>query len=119
MFELINEEEFNLKSHHTIAYEDHTYVIDKSLESDYNDLNKTEIIKKLSNHKYLKKFIRYYLNKHEEIGTSYIKLLELFTKDFGNINIDFDLIEEKDKTIMINILIKIMILLIFYFNNLL
>ena len=48
MFELINEEEFNLQSHHTITYEDHTYVIDKSLESYYNDL------KKLSNHKYLK-----------------------------------------------------------------
>ena len=119
LFEMIKEEEFNLKTLHTLAYEDHTYVIDKSLESDYKNLNKTEIIKKLSNHKYLKKFIRYYLNIHEEIGTSYIKLLELFTKDFGNINIDFDLIDEKDKTIMINILIKIMILLIFYFNNLL
>ena len=45
-------------------------------------------MKKLPHHKYLKKYIRYYLNKHEEIGTSYIKLLALFTNDFGNININ-------------------------------
>ena len=45
---------------------------------------------------------------HEEIGTSYIKLLESFTNDFGNINIDFDVIEEKDKATMINVLIKML-----------
>ena len=107
MFEKIKEEEFNLKTQHSIVYEDHTHITDKPLESDYNELNKTELMKKLSNHKYLKKFIRYYLNKHEEIGISYIKLLDLFTNDFGNININFELIDENEKTIMINIILKL------------
>ena len=45
--------------------------------------------------------------------------MELFTTDFGNININFDLIEEKEKTIMINILLKILLLKLFYFSKLL
>ena len=60
---MINEDKFNISNRHSIPYEDHSYVIDKSIINDYNNLNKNEIIKKLANYKYLKKFLRYFLEK--------------------------------------------------------
>ena len=43
--ELLKEDKFNISNQHSIPYEDHSYVIDKSIINDYNNLNKNEIVK--------------------------------------------------------------------------
>lgn len=69
--------------------------MNKTIKKEFYELNKIQ--EKLNNYQYLKTFLRFYLDNHEEIGTSYIKLIDLFTKEYGDININYDIIPENIK----------------------
>ena len=98
---MLNEDKFNISNQHSIPYEDHRYVIDKSIINDYNNLNKNEILKKLA--KIFKKISEIFFRKNEQIGTSYIKLTELFLQEYKDVNINYDLIFlEEEKTLFEN-----------------
>ena len=102
LFDTNKDDKFIIKNPHSISYEDHTYVLDNAIKKDYNELNKTEIKKKLSNYKYLKKFIRYFLDMHEDIGTSYTRLLESFIGEYGIVEINYSIIPEDECILLIN-----------------
>ena len=50
----------------------------------------------------MKYFIRVFLFKHEKIGTSLYKLLELFIGEFGEVKIDYNNINPEEKNNIIN-----------------
>ena len=70
--------------------------------NDYFNDSKTTLVNKLVNYKYLKYFLRYYLEIHDVIGTSYIKLNDIFQKEYGIFNINYDDITEAEMQTMNN-----------------
>ena len=101
LVEYIKDEEFKVVNEHTIAYEDHSYTFKNLIKSDINNLDKNSIKKKLENFKYLKHFLRIYLYKHNNIGTSLYKLIDSFKTEYGDIDINLDLIPDNEKNLII------------------
>mgnify|MGYP002624394402 CR=1 FL=1 len=98
LFENIKKEKFKLDKDHNIPYEEHSYVYKNLIEQDYENLSKATLKKKLTDYKYLKPFLRIYLYKHEEIG----RLIELFKQEFGDIQINYNLIPKEETKNIIN-----------------
>ena len=74
---------------------------EKSLK-DYQTINNFELKNKFKNYKYLKLFLRYYLEKNDDIRTSMIKFLYKLTKEFNEININYNLIPKDEEIKIIN-----------------
>ena len=77
LLETITNEKFKVVKEHNLSYEEHSYVYKNIIEKDYENLSKNLLKEKLKDYKYLKTFLRIFLYKHSEIGTSLYKLMEL------------------------------------------
>jgi len=100
---MIIKEKFELVKDHTLLYNEHSYFFNNIIKEDINNLNKKEIKKKLCNCKYIKIFFKYILEKHSEIGQSPQKLLNVFNNEYGDINLNYELIsKEEEKKIIEN-----------------
>ena len=76
----IKNDEFKLEKNHSLDYEEHSYTIKDIIVKDYQTINNFELKNKFKNYKYLKLFLRYYLEKNDDIRTSMIKFLYKLTK---------------------------------------
>ena len=98
----IKNDEFKLEKNHSLDYEEHSYTIKDIIVKDYQTINNFELKNKFKNYKYLKLFLRYYLEKNDDIGTSMIKFLYKLTKEFNEININYNLIPKDEEIKIIN-----------------
>jgi hypothetical protein len=65
--DLIKDESFKITIPHNIAYEKHIFILNKSIKKAYFQLNKNQIKNNLKNYKYLKHFIRFYLENMKKL----------------------------------------------------
>ena len=93
---------FIIKTPLSLDYEEHKYIRLLSVKKDLKSLSKKDLKKKLINYKY-----RYYILlefglKEEILGTHPELLKKYFISLFGDDELDFNNIDQKEKNILIN-----------------
>ena len=92
-------EKFVKTKDHSFDFEEHSFQKYKQVLADINNKQKNEIIKNLSNYKYLKTFFKAFAITNNDKITSSIKLLSLFNEEYKNIKINYNDIDENTKNI--------------------
>ena len=98
-------EDFTLSKNHTISKEKHSYNKVDIIKRDFKNLSKNEIIKKFDDYEYLSDFLKVFAILNVNECCSYYKLKQLFEREYGEIIIKYDLInDDYKKKSLINIL---------------
>jgi predicted N-acyltransferase len=95
-------EKFVKTKDHSFDFEEHSFQKYKQVLADINNKQKNEIIKNLSNYKYLKTFFKAFAITNNDKITSSIKLLSLFNEEYKNIKINYYDIDGNTKNILIS-----------------
>ena len=90
-------DKFNITKEHNIDFEHHNYNINQMAIKDIMNYEINQIKLKLTDIKYLQIFIKKYAIKHNEECTSAAKLFNIFTEEFGHIELDYNSLTEEEQ----------------------
>ena len=102
-----NLEEFVTTREHNMPYDKHNYTINEKTSEDMNNINKEDLNEKLKDIKFLKVFLKKYAIKNNIKVTSSSKLFNIFSEEYGTIELDYNSINDEEKVKLIKKIKKI------------
>ena len=100
-------EEFVTTREHNMPYDKHNYTINEKTSEDMNNINKEDLNEKLKDIKYLQVFLKKYAIKNNIKVTSASKLFNIFSEEYGTIELDYNSINDEEKVKLIKTIKKI------------